>query len=361
MTEDAPEARRASALQGSFRNRWALGILAVIVVAGLGFVVGVLVSLTPIPASLESASPVETVQASTEPFLDPRQVELLISQRPNTGITVVSGGVVTAISCTPGEPIVSASTVVALNGQDLVGFQTPFPLWRDLSMGDDGIDVQAVQAELLRLGYDIPVDGELGYHTMSAYNLMIDSATGTDGWRSSIAPSDLVWLSPATSTPASCPVQVGDQVAAGGQIVPLPPVLSSVRLKVLPDDLVSGDRVLVVDGVSVPITSDGSAADLAQAQAITTTASFSRYVADPNSTVLSAQLQLTEAIQATRIPPSAVFGVDPAASRGCVSTRGHVVVGTLLGSQLGYTLMSFDEGDDVSEVDARPAKGLRCP
>lgn len=348
-----------SAPQGSQR----LGIVAVAAVLALaiGVAAGVLIPRVPPPASIAGPEAVTNVTTSAEEFLDARQVEIVVTQRGNRGLAAPMGGVVTGAACAAGSPISSGSSSFSINGVTQLNFATAFPLWRSLAPGDEGVDVATVQTELKRLGYDIDADGVMGTGTLNAFNALVSAATGARQWSDRIDPSIIVWLPTATVTPTSCPINVGDQVNLGQQLAILPPVLSSVGLKALPADLVTGERAIVLDGVAVPVDARGDVVDIVAAQALTATDSYRRFAADPKGTVLAGELQLASPINVVRIPPSAIFGVDTTTSRACVSAGGRAIQGQLVGSELGYTLMTFPDPKLVATVDLRPKSGITCP
>lgn len=81
---------------------------------------------------------------------------------------VGSGGVVTATS-EPGSTLARGEVVIEIDDQPAVLLYGSTPMWRDLSEGDDGIDVLQLEANLAALGYDpdntVDIDGEFTANT----------------------------------------------------------------------------------------------------------------------------------------------------------------------------------------------------
>lgn len=342
------------------KQRVGIVVLASALSLALGVSIGVLIPRIPPPDSIAAPLRVTSFTTSSEDFFDTRQVEIVVSQEDDRGLAVVMGGVLTQALCTVGVPVTSGSSNFAVNGVSLLNLATSFPLWRSLGVGDQGVDVSAVQNELTRLGFSVEVNGVLGWSTINAFNEAVSAASGSMVLSDQIDPNMIVWLPSPSVTPASCPHRVGDQVGAGQQLATLPPVLASVGIKALPAGLVAGDRTIMIDGIALPVDRQGNVVDVDAAQALTQTDSFRRFQADPKGVVLAGQLQLATPIKVVRVPPSAIFEVDANTGEACISAAGKPTRGSLVGSELGYTLMSFPVSEHVTTVDLWPLSSLTC-
>lgn len=311
------------------------------------------------PSTPQDVAAPSTVHAATplkaQEYVDARTVTLTVDKGLARGVTANTSGTVTAYSCTGGGTWTSGTGPVALNTTPLLALHTSVPLWRDLTYGDKGEDVRAIQAELVRLGYDIDTDGRFGWNTWDAYRQALEKVGGT-AERRTLSLATLLWLPAPETTITGCPVQVGDPVSAGDSVAERTGDLGGVVVRNLPADLVPGARELVFAGVTAPVNDDGTVTDENALAELAGTSTIRGYDPDGDQD-LGGTLQLTAPITVYSVPVGTV--ADPAGD-AFVTSGGTRYPVSVVGSSLGRTLIAFGEGtaapaqiDPILNEDAR--------
>lgn len=356
--------------------RWLSKTGLVIVTSATVFAAGVVAAglfiTPPVPPSLKAPSEVDSAPITERDFTDRRTVELAFAVKPNVQLTATEDGRVTSSTCTDGANLESGKPLLTLNDEPLLLLATSIPLWRDLSVGDKGDDVKALQTELARLGYDVKPDGVAGAATMSAVTSLFHSAGDRTATFSSLPVSRILWLGSPSVAVGSCDVALGAMVRAGDPIATLAGGLERASVAPLPDHLLPGDRVLKIDSVEVPIGQDGVLSDQASLAQVEATPTYLRTVGakadegatktngnQPASQSASAELELSQPIKIAVAPPAAVYSVK--GSEGCVTSRGVAYPVTIVGSELGQSYIRFASTSTTARVDLDPRKPPRCP
>ena len=156
-------------------------------------------------------------------------------------LRATGGGTVTAVAVREGARPGPLATVVEVGESPLVALASPLPLYRDLSEGLEGPDVQALEEALQATGHDPgPVDATFDASTTTAVQNW-EAATGLE--ETGVMPlSRVAWLPPGGQVTAVL-VRPGDPVAPGT------PVASVAR----PDGLVVEAALDQADVARVPI------------------------------------------------------------------------------------------------------------
>lgn len=167
------------------RSRWLwLWAAAALVAVAVAFVAGSTVR-SPWDAAVANsrANPLVTATAAER--------TLVVAGRDVTGTVALGrtqdipapGGegvraVVTATPVTAGATVGPGVVVVEVSGRPVIGWDLPFPLYRDLRGGASGPDVEAVQSALHDAGrYSGPVDGVYGPGTARAVEALYRAAS----------------------------------------------------------------------------------------------------------------------------------------------------------------------------------------
>lgn len=332
-------------------SRGPLTGLAAAVAAGLvcvGAGVGWLLNAAAQPATTRASDPVTAVPVTTQPYADARPVALTLLRGAEQKVLSRTGGTVTASSCSVGVPLASGSAPFAIDGRRALALHTATPWWRPLTPGVRGADVEALHAELGRLGQ--PVTGDTITGTTTAALDAVGRAAGIDG----VTLDSLVWLPDAASAPTTCPA-LGSAVAAGEPLATLAPGLTGAHVGNLPADAAPGPRVVVVDGERFALTErlDLRAEDLPRLLAAP---SFTALAADPAAT-LPANAVLAEPVEALVVPAAAIGEVS--GDRSCVVGDAGAVPVRVVGSQLGRTFVVVD-GAAPKTVSVDPQRPRRC-
>lgn len=329
----------------------AVGLLLVSAIAagGAGALVAYLLVSPPTPESLAPAHVVTSAPVVAQSFTDPRPIEVVISREAGVELRLARSGLLTSTSCAVGARAVSGATSFAIDGVPLVNLHTTVPLWRDLVPGDRGVDVDALKAELNRLGRDVSPGPRLGSTDLESLEGVLASA-GRDITLDAVTPGDFVWLPSPEISFSSCAAQVSAAVDAGASAATTDGGMA-LSLGAAPAGLLPGSRVLTVDGVVLSLDGSLGVTDVSAASSVAATASYRDARGDGDGiqpVTITATIELVEPVPASAVPPSAVTVTGD--TSGCVTdAEGVAYPVAILTSQLGSTVVSFD-GDAPASV-----------
>lgn len=333
-------------------------VLLCVASACIALAVAAFVVYRPVPPSLETAPDPTTAPLVAEETADSRSVELRVELGEEAALLAPASGKITATSCAVGETITSGTSLITLDRAPLVNLHTVTPVWRDLGYGDKGDDVEALQAELARLGYSVSVSKRFDWQTWVAWDALVEKLGGDTDY-GTFSLDQVVWLPEKSVTAATCPLRLGAPVSAGANLVGLPTPLLAAAVKEYPTDLVPGDRTLHVNDTPVAINETGQVTADGLA-ALADTAGYRRFLQSPSDATLTADLLLIEPLTVYAVPPAAVvLGAD---GTGCVAlTQGDPAPVSVVSSRLGRSYVAFPSGPPASpEVLLQPDRGLTC-
>jgi len=333
-----------------------LAVVAVCLVA-LGLICGVLVAPQPVPSSLALSTGPQTLAVSTEQFTDVRSIRVTPVLTPEISLDVLDAGRVTRDSCTVGAPIDSGSSPFAIDNRPVLALATSMPLWRDLGLRSSGDDVLALQAELARLGYAVPLDGKFGKSTSSAVTA-IQKLVGAPAPLGSLPSQSVMWLPSPQVLVGSCDVALGDRVSAETLVT----VAGSLAQLKVSDDLQGaalGARALQYKGIEATVDDDGRVLDPAFLLAIAASAELDFALSDQGSGSLTLDSHLVEPIEVVIVPPASLF--ELAEDSACIVADGKPRSVHVVSSALGKTMVTFDDEYEPSAVALDAAlSGLTC-
>lgn len=320
----------------------ALGLLgfAMIAAVGVGATAVYLLVRPPTPESLEDAAAVRSAPVVAQEFSDPRTVEVILQPGVPAEIRIARAGVVTSSTCAVGASASSGTSTFAVDGVALLDLHTAVPLWRELRPGDRGPDVDALKAELARLGLRVSSDTRLGAVDLSSIAALLGRPEGAV---EALAPGDVVWLPAPKITFASCDVATNSRIEDGATVGTVDGGVS-VALGPAPSGLLPGARTLTVEAVTLTLDASLAFTDLEAARGLTTTTAYRESSGESESgapVVVPASIRLTEPLTAWALPPTALTITQGA--EACVTAgdgAAHRV--TILTSQLGSTVVAFD-------------------
>lgn len=339
------------------RRRFALAATAVVILAAAGVGGAWAIAHAAVPPELAQARPVESLSIPYEQFDDARTVDLTATLQPSPGVVARAPGVLTRSACSPGAALRSGQAAFLVDRLPLVALSTAQPLTRPLAAGDRGADVREVQQAFAALGFTGGVDGVVGAQTIRFYNDLRRAAVADAPLVETIDPASLVWLPSAEVVVVDCPTAVGEDIEPGTVLAALPPTLLTLRVGTTPAALPDAARTLTVDGVTAAVDSSG-AVDAAAWGALMATATFRSYALAPDDVVLSGTLRLGESIRVARVPPSFLRDTDD--GRVCVEDGGTVFVGDLVSTDLGSTLVRFDDEPSTADAPGADTSGEPC-
>jgi peptidoglycan hydrolase-like protein with peptidoglycan-binding domain len=302
---------------------------------------------TTLPDELENPAPIESIDLEYEDFDDARTVDLSATMQPSPGLVSRTSGLLTASACAPGADLASGQAAFLVDRLPVIALATAQPLTRHLVVGDRGTDVREIQEALIALGFEGPADGVIGPQTLRFFNGLRRAAVADAPLVDTIDPASVVWLPSTTVTATDCPTAVGSSVEPGTVLAALPDDLIALRVGTLPSALPTAPRTLTIDGVTAAVDGAGGVDEEAWGD-IAATSTFRAYVVAPDDVVLSGTLSLRDPVRVARIPPSLLR--ETADGRVCVSDDGESFVGDLVSTDLGRTLVRFDDEPSSADV-----------
>lgn len=327
-------------------RRAVMRVVAIAVPLCAGVALGALVFRPVSPQGLEEAPGVVEVPVTQRVVDDQRSVQLALTLGPSTSLKTPVAGLITSANCRAGESISSGDQVMTLDDQRLYALATSMPLWRDLTLGDRGEDVVALQTELERLGYGVFPDGEVGPRTLRAtaeFLGMSDPATLRA--YTTISRTSFVWLPTSSVVPTSCEAVVGDYLGEHDEIAVLGRSLEQARVADMPADLLPGQRLLSIDGQTISVDEAGVVDDPDQLRVLQMTPSYQRWLSalsEEPASALEASLVLAEPATVSSVSPSVIYEVD--GTSACVLDKGTPRPVTIVSSELGQTFLIFPDG-----------------
>lgn len=335
--------------------------LAVLVALSAGVAGGAWWTRPAEPAALREGRDLTEVRVVRRTLDDARTVTLAVTAGPARELPSPVAGRVSALRCAAGTELAAGESAIAVDGSGLLALATAVPPWRDLAVGDAGTDAAALNAELVRLGERAPGSDTVTRATVRAYRAAARAAGAAvpDGW--TIPAERILWL-PSDRVPVQdCLVGLGDVLAAGDPVLGLVPERGAT-VPALPADALPGDRVLVVDGTTVPVGGDGDVVDPPGLTAVLASATYTEASPDEEGTRhLTVGWALREPATVSVVPPSSVVGLD--AGTACVlDPAGEPHAVSVVGSELGQTfVVPGGEATDVPDrVLVTPPATARC-
>ena len=326
-------------------RRWLALTAFVALIAGAGGVsAGILIASPPTPASLASSSAPSTVPVTTREFTDTRSLTLTIPPASPHELTSPTAGRITALQAATGAPVTSGSIPCEIDGLPLLALALSTPLYQDVVDGATGPDIGALNAELARLGYEVPAESQrVTVSTRAALASAMGVSDGAGGVPSRIEASRVLWIPAPTVTPSSVPVHLGDSVDTQTVLLTLEDSRDALRLSV-PPDAYPADHVITDPTLTATILSSREYTD------------FVRSARSSDGPVqLPVSWKLASPITVTVIPPSSVIGD---ATGACVFEDGTPIPVSIVSSQLGRTYVL--PATPLSTVDTA-VEGRTCP
>ena len=328
-----------------------LGVAALAVVS-VGFGVGFGVVALPAPVSLASPPAVGFVPVEARSFDDARPVDVDVTPATVTRVRSAAAGRVTRIEVETDAEVQSGQAVLSIDGRPLVALASGVPPWRDLVAGDRGEDVDALQAELVRLGHLAAASGSVDAATLAA----VGKSRGASSVQASVDRDGWLWLPQQSMRVEAVAVTVGDDVSVGDVLLSLAGRESRAQVAVA-DGAIAGGRVLVLDGQRLPVGADGVLAPAETAQLLASNAFRMSQQQAPDAPVVTLRMPwaLAEPVTVFGVPPSALTGSEGAR---CVFEAGVAVPVQLVASQLGLSLVT--SGQALKRVDVAPPGDAAC-
>ena len=343
-------------------RRWSLSwtwlLLAVMVSAAVS--VGACAVYLPdrSPALLGETGESTSAPVNIQEYSGNRQITLVPTLTTKHQIIGNTSGTVTADYS--GSGLSSGSGAMKVNDRVIVALSTSTPLYRNLTIGDVGDDVQALNHELNRLGYGAAPDSSTySWYTSQGWKqLMAHVGNRSDG---SLSLADVLWIPASSAAVTSWTGEIGSTVSAGSPIGEIPGTI--VRLDIKNGQAADQDRTLNAFGQTTTLKAGATSVDDAEfCRKVGDTEQFASLQHSDASAGFEASLALPKAIETLRVPAAAVFGVKN--NHGCVISGGRTIAMTIVGSELGASLVRPQDGMDLHTITSvalgRTIAGARC-
>lgn len=196
------------------------------------------------------------------------EVEYADAQSPTTA----AQGTITDLRLQPGDHVDTGDVIMEVNEQPVFAYVSDSPLWRDVSRGLEGPDVETAQWLLGELGHDPQgIDGDAGYYTERAIK-EFNKEHGYGDTNGVLSLASLVWVGTAPVTVDEVSVALGDSVSSGTALFTTTAGLASVAVSETPNVPRDAELELEVEDVVVPysagtgrITEPDAVAQIAEA------------------------------------------------------------------------------------------------
>jgi hypothetical protein len=328
-----------------------------LVAVALGGALGVVLALPQRPALLRDPEPVGVVAPVWREFDDARTVQVQLARAAQVALTTPGDGRLTLWHCAPATELTSGHSVMSLDGRAVLSLATPIPLWRDLSVGDAGSDVEALQRSLVDLGQDVPIDGRMGTGTLAAFGRVLRAIEPGAPRPTVVESSRLLWLPGLTVRVSACETSVGEHVTSGQRMATADGPLIAAQVADHVRDPAAGARVLVVDGVRLAL--DGEWRVRSELGDLAATEAYQRHITDPEAVPLTGTVALEAPLLVASVPPGALFGLE--GERGCVaSSNGQALAVQVIASELGQALVTFEDAAPPAQIAVAAPDGLPC-
>lgn len=322
--------------------------LAGLVLIASGATAGLILAPERPPTNAVAVVQGRSAPVSSQSYDDARPVSATAAADPATELTLSDAGRVTRTDCSPGGQFVSGTSPLTVEDRPVVALATSMPLWRNLRPGDRGDDVRSLQEELARLGYDLLPDGDYGANTRAAV-IELFSRVGVAKPDGTLSTARVLWLPSAKVTIAECPAPLGATVGSG-PIAKTTATLASLHVSMDESVAVPGARVLRYRDNSAPVAADGTVTDSTFLAAVAAGAEYQSASAEAGQGVsLTLEYALAEPLQVAVVPPGALLDIQDAAA--CVRVNGKAQSVQVVASQLGQTMVLFEDGATPSAVD----------
>lgn len=335
----------------------AAACLVALVLVTSGAVVGIALAPEPSPTSLLPGPTITSVRVAYESFDDVRRMPFTLVAEPRDEIRLSRAGTVTSLACEVGGTLASGDVPLSIDSTPVAALHTAYPLWRDLSLGDTGPDVAALQSELGRLGYPAGRSGTMDRRTARALTSFF---TDREYARpdSSLRRDAVLWLPARELAVADCALKTAMVVQHGDTFVTTGGGLAALRPALPAEGLAPGARTISFGDVAGPVQPDGGVTDPAFLAAVAASPDYARAMSQAQEEPAQegsagAQMTFTTALatplNTAVLPAAALFGVSQ--TSGCISSDGVALPVTIVASMLGSTYVTIDNGSTPTTVD----------
>jgi hypothetical protein len=266
-------------------------------------------------------------------------------------VTGVAGG---------NDVLESGSLALSVDGRPIIALNTSVPLFRDLAIGDQGVEVAAVNVELARLSSrELPGD-VFTAESLDAWQ-GLQRVAGVTPEERKLRLADVIWIPMETTRVTDWARLLGSQVIDGASVGQAVPVIAAMDLEASNElAVLPGPRNLTIWGQTAQVDSLEESVPAEYLKALSLTTDFSEILLAGPPYAVAVQATLLSPVVALRVPPGAIFGV--AGNHGCLLVSGSALPVTILGASLGGSMVTVNTSQAVEVVTiGQDTRDLSCP
>jgi hypothetical protein len=316
------------------------------------------------PATLTTTTP---IAPGSYTDADARPATIVIEwNRGEQGMFVGGAGTVTEVHVTTGTVVTQGSMLVSVDGGAVFAMASAMPLYRDLTLGDEGADVTALEGFLATFGL-VKADGRTRLDRDLAQAIKgFNAFTGHRNLGAVFARSTVVWIGAPDAAVTASPigsvfVDVGDLLAGPTALYEASPTINGAHgvFETAERPEMGGERIADLDvtpAVTVELAAGSFAIDaqgLAQLEQVGQVPDFGDL--DRATTELTASTRLAEPVAFRVLPVTAV--VTSRTGSNCVyPPDGAPVRIEITGSEPGLVLVATES--DLPPLVLAPPLGV---
>ncbi|MEM9135394.1 MAG: peptidoglycan-binding domain-containing protein, partial [Actinomycetota bacterium] len=160
------------------RSHWLLAAGAVVVAGGA--TAAVVVGDGSTSDAAEEPTTLRAVQAEERDLIEYTTLAGTMTYATSTAVTATADGTITA-AVADGDEVARGDVLYELNAEPVTVFYGDLPLYRPLAEGDEGDDVEILEANLAALGYHLDVDDDTDLDDVAEDEADYDTDFTVDG------------------------------------------------------------------------------------------------------------------------------------------------------------------------------------
>lgn len=324
-----------------------IAVLIAGAIASAGLVAGVLVATPPDDDSWAQQSE-HWIDTGLVEYRDERALQASVTIPDQSALILNATGILTHSECVVGATLSSGQITAHVEEQPILGLATSVPLWRGLTVGDQGEDVKALQRELTRLGFEVSDDGRYGGQTRDALSMLWKQHGITDRGRS-LDFTQVMWLPETAVVVFTCDVHRGQSVGGNQEFAHLTQNPVALTVGSVPEGTIDGARQVTINGVSAELDDHATTDDSALLDEVQGTDAYKVSLLTPADGALQIPVnyELVSPLDVLPVPPASLGG---GGGQYCIETPHGQVPVSIVASQLGQTFVAPMEGSPTFEL-----------
>ncbi|MEV7606898.1 hypothetical protein AB0N65_15810 [Paenarthrobacter sp. NPDC089322] len=293
-------------------------------------------------------------------YRDERTVAAEVEAAQPVEASLGIAGTVTSSVCVAGSEIRSGRVVASLSGRPVLGLHSAVPFYRDIGPGTVGADVDALRAQLIRMGFGVPATGAYEADLKAAI-LKVQTDLALKHRDGVLHQDETLWLPAEEARVKSCNALLGSQYTPGSPFFTIVGSVTSVHVVFSTGQPpAAGARTVTFGNVSAPMNADGTVTDPVLLAEVSSSPDFAELQSSTSPKPLSIKTALSSPLEVAKIPLAGVSGAHR--DIACVkSTDGTTLQITIAGSSAGSVLASFQRTVPKEIFLGKAIEEKECP